>query len=105
MPRSVMLSGGDFVKRYGGRVCVMPDPAVTVAVVTRVRGERWLDAAGLMLAHLRQGVTLVVFLDEPTRTLAVFRDDTAPKQFGPETSLTIPDVLPGFSVAAGKFFE
>ena len=50
-------------------------------------------------------VPVVLFLSERHRSTAVFRNDTAPTQFETGDTLTIPDVLPGFSVPVARFFE
>jgi Uma2 family endonuclease len=105
MSHSQLLAGDVFVREYGGKVCPMPAPDVSVVIEVWTREEPWLDAFHRMVNHLKAGVTVVLFLSERHRSAAVFRNDTAPTQFKTGETLTIPDVLPGFSVSVARFFE
>ena len=98
------FSGDDFVREYGGKVCVMPGPNVTVAAVVWVTDEPWSRAGERMAAHLKAGITLVLLVSERHRGIDVFRDDTVPKRFEANDTLTIPDVLPGFAVPVASLF-
>ena len=56
--------------------------------------------------YLNAGVTVVVVLDPNIEMAAVHRStDDFPQRFSNGDELTLPDVLPGFSVPVKKFFE
>lgn len=56
--------------------------------------------------YLVAGVSVVVVLDPTIEFAAVHRDsDSFPQRFSNGDELTLPDVLPGFSVPVKKFFE
>jgi Uma2 family endonuclease len=55
--------------------------------------------------YLRAGVRVVIVLDPPTASAGVFRADELPLRFSNGDELTLPDVLPGFSVRVAEFFE
>lgn len=104
MLRPQLVPGDVFVREYGGRVCAMPAPEVTVAVEVWNREEPWLEAFRRMVGHLERGVTIVLFLSERHRSANVYRNDTAPRQFEYGAALRVPDLLPGFSVSVARFF-
>src|SRR5436190_20634348 len=104
MLRSQLVPGDVFVREYGGRVCAMPAPEVSVAIEVWTREEPWLEVFRRMVEHLKRGVTIVLFLSERHRTINVYRDDTAPCQFEYGAALEAPDLLPGFSVPVARFF-
>ena len=55
---------------------------------------------------LRAGVIVVVLLDPAIEAATVYREtEDIPQRFSNGDELTLPDVLPGFSVAVRKFFE
>ncbi|MDB5312664.1 MAG: hypothetical protein JWO38_6866 [Gemmataceae bacterium] len=51
------------------------------------------------------GVPVVVVFDPRTESAAVFRGDEFPQVFHNGDELTLPDVLPSFSVPVKRFFE
>jgi Uma2 family endonuclease len=51
------------------------------------------------------GVTVVIVLDPATESAAVFRGDELPQRLHNGDELTLPDVLPDFSVPVKRFFE
>ncbi|MDB5351353.1 MAG: hypothetical protein JWN86_2600 [Planctomycetota bacterium] len=55
--------------------------------------------------YLGAGVTVVVVLEELPPTARVFRVDGTTRELGPDEALRFPDLLPGFSVQVGRFFE
>lgn len=56
--------------------------------------------------YLNAGVGVVVILDPAVDVAAVWRpNDDFPQRFSNGDELTLPDVLPGFSVPVKKFFE
>ncbi|MFO0802107.1 MAG: Uma2 family endonuclease [Gemmataceae bacterium] len=54
--------------------------------------------------YLEAGVDVVVLLEPAAETATVFRKGTDQQLSGDEV-LTLPDILPGFSVPVRKFFE
>lgn len=54
--------------------------------------------------YLQAGVDVVVLLEPASKSATVFRKDSD-QQFANDDELTLPDVLPGFSVRVGQFFE
>ena len=58
-----------------------------------------------MSEYLNAGVTVVIIADPKTESVSVYRDEGSPQIFGPNDTLTIPDVLPGFNVQVAKFFN
>ena len=60
---------------------------------------------GKAAEYLEAGVSVVVVLLPETQTAAVYRNDALPVQLGSDEVLTLPDVLPGFSVPVKTFFE
>ena len=55
--------------------------------------------------YIDAGVRVVVVLDPKTESAAVHRLDEFAQVFHNGDELTLPDVLPGFSVPVKKFFE
>ncbi len=100
-----VLPADIFVCEYGGNVCAMPAPEVSIAIEVYTREEPWLEAFKRMVDHLKRGVTIVFFLSEQHHDIFVYRDDTAPRQFKSDVLLEVPDLLPGFSVPVTRFFE
>ena len=84
-----------------GPLEVVPELVVEV----RSPSDRWTDVLGKAIEYLDAGVTAVVILDPPTRSAAVYRSDVRSETFEPDETLTLPDVLPGFSVPVAQFFE
>jgi Uma2 family endonuclease len=58
-----------------------------------------------VVEYLEAGVSAVVVLDDESRSAQVFGADRPACVLGPEDELTIPEILPGFSVAVRRFFE
>ncbi|CAN5121732.1 Uma2 family endonuclease [soil metagenome] len=88
-------------KRPKGPLEVMPElvievrsPTDRLKVVTD-KGREYLDA----------GVKVVIIIDPETESLGVFRDEELPQRFHNGDTVTIPDVLPGFSAPVKAFFE
>jgi Uma2 family endonuclease len=56
--------------------------------------------------YLNAGVTVVVVLDPNIEVATVYRQtEDIPQRFSNGDELTLPDVLPGFSVPVKRFFE
>jgi Uma2 family endonuclease len=84
-----------------GLLEVPPDLVIEV----RSPSDLWTDSLGKMLDYLRIGVPVVVILDPKTESASVFRPGDRQDIFERDQTLTLPDVLPGFSVPVARFFE
>ena len=84
-----------------GLAPVAPDLVVEV----RSPSDRWNEIMVKAGEYLKVGVRAVVVLDPKTATATVYRDDELQQIFHNGDSLTLPDVLPGFSVAVSRLFE
>jgi Uma2 family endonuclease len=87
----------------------MPEGLLTVSpdVIVEVRSptERWNSVFTKVGEYLSVGVRAVVIIDEATLSASVYRNDEFQQIFDNGDDLTLPDVLPGFSVPVRKFFE
>jgi Uma2 family endonuclease len=86
-----------------GMITVPPDLCVEVVSPTNT----WSEVFSKVGEYLGIGVPAVVVLDPESSTASVYRNQ--PKQgqqiFSRTDALTLPDVLPGFSVPVARFFE
>jgi Uma2 family endonuclease len=80
---------------------------VTPNLVVEVRSpsDTWTQAIGKVVDYLKAGIPVVVFIDPNTKTASVCVEPFGQQMFGPEDTLTIPEVLPGLAVPVAKFFE
>ena len=76
-----------------------------LAVEVRSPSDPWSDVIVKVLDYIRAGVTVVVVLDPKTESASVFRRDDRQDIFEKDETLTLPDVLPGFTVPVARFFE
>jgi len=87
----------------------VPDGPLTVIpeLVFEVRSpsDPWTEVIEKMLDYLKAGVKVVVILDPKTQSASVFRPQDRQEMLEADQTLTIPDVLPGFAVVVGRFFE
>jgi Uma2 family endonuclease len=67
--------------------------------------DRRADVLAKVAEYLRAGVTLVCVLDEQTVTATVYHADRPEHTFAADEELDLSEVLPGFRVAVGRFFE
>lgn len=82
-----------------------PATAPLLVFLAVSREGRWLDVFQAMAEHLRAGARAVVVLDLRHATACVYRDDEPPKVLREADTLTIPDVLPGFSLPVARLFS
>jgi len=54
---------------------------------------------------LRFGVPVVIGIDPLGQIITIYRSDELPRMLGIDDTLTLPDVLPGFSVPVRYLFE
>jgi Uma2 family endonuclease len=85
----------------GDYFAVLPELVVEV----RSPSDRWRKVIVKVGEYLTAGVTAVLVLDPQTKSAQVYRDEGLPQTFGPDDTLTLPDVLPGFEVVVRRVFE
>lgn len=84
-----------------GPLPVTPDLVIEV----RSPSDRIAQLSSKASEYLEAGVLVVVVLDPESESLAVYRENEFPIRMHNGDELTLPDVLPGFSVLVKKFFE
>lgn len=84
-----------------GVLDVIPELAVEVVSPTDV----WTKLFGKVHEYLDAGVKAVVILDPRSETASVYRPDVVQQVFAKTDTLTVPEVLIGFSVPVAKLFE
>jgi Uma2 family endonuclease len=84
-----------------GLLPVAPDLVVEVRSPT----DRWTAIFTKVGEYLAAGVRVVVVLDPATTSASVYRADELQQIFHNSDALTLPDVLPGFSVVVSRLFE
>ena len=86
----------------------VPQPAVNspeVVLVRKADPDTWAVMLERVVVHLTNGVRAVVVLDSVTRSASIYRADVLPQTLEAADTLTLPDMLPGFAVPVGKFFD
>jgi Uma2 family endonuclease len=86
--------------QQGRYLDIVPELVVEI----RSPSERWQKVLQKTSEYLAAGVSVVVVVDPATNSANVYRDEGSPQTFGPDDTLTIPDVLPGFCVPVRRFF-
>jgi len=81
---------------------VTPPPELVVEV--RSPSDSPADLAAKAAEYLAAGVRVVRVLDPESDAATVYRRNTPDQPFGPEDTLIMPDVLPGFAVPVADFF-
>ncbi len=76
-----------------------------LVVEVRSPSDAWTEVIGKVLDYLAAGVRAVVGFNPDRHAVAVYRASADEEQFTIEQELTIPDLLPGFSVPVRKMFE
>ncbi len=77
---------------------VPPDLVVEV----RSPSDRWHAVMAKTAEYLAAGVRVAIVVDADSESVSVYRDAQAPQVFGRADTLTLPDVLPGFSVPVAR---
>jgi Uma2 family endonuclease len=89
-----------------GEVPVLyPDVPPELVVEVRSAGDRWPKVMVKVGEYLDAGVSIVVVLDDATRTAQVYDAERPVRILAEEDALEFPEVLPGFRVAVRQFFE
>jgi Uma2 family endonuclease len=81
------------------------DEAPELIIEVRSSSDRWSKVLAKVAEYLDAGVLAVVVLDDDSRTALLFLADQGPRRLGPDDELTIPEILPAFSVPVRRFFE
>jgi Uma2 family endonuclease len=84
-----------------GPLEIPPDLVVEVKSPT----DRWKAIRKKTEEYLEAGVKVVMVLDPELESAGVFREEEFPIRFHNGDLVTLPDVLPGFSVPVKAFFE
>jgi Uma2 family endonuclease len=91
------------------REAEVPDGVIpaTPALVVEVRSpsDTWTAAFGKVVDYLGAGVPVVLLLDPGTRTATVYGDEFGQRTFGAGDVLSLPEVLPGFTVPVADLFR
>lgn len=80
-------------------------PPVDLVVEVRSPSDTIGDMTDKATAYLRAGVRVVLVLDPETDSAGIFRPNELPHRYHNGDTVTLPDVLPGFAVPVGRFFE
>ena len=67
--------------------------------------DRWAKVLSKISEYLEAGVCVVIVLDPETESASIHRQDELHQLCHNGDVLTLPDVLPGFSVPVKKFFD
>jgi Uma2 family endonuclease len=81
------------------------EPAPELVVEVRPPSERLSAVTTKAEEYIAAGVMVVVYLDPANESAAVYRGQEFPVRLHNSDELTIPDILPGFSVPVKRFFE
>ncbi len=84
-----------------GILPVAPDLVVEV----RSPSDTWTEMFAKVAEYLGAGVRAVIVLDAATQTASVYRGDALQQTFEASQELTVPEVLPGFTVMVQRLFE
>ncbi len=80
--------------------------AIPPELVVEVKSpsDRWMDLFTKVVEYLKVGVKAVVILDPVTGSASVYRSDELQQIYHNGDQLTLPDILPGFSVIVHDLF-
>ena len=103
------VRGADLLYVSFARLPAGPDPedlpvAPDLVVEVRSPTDRWGELFGKIGEYLSAGVAVVLVIDPKTATVSVYRDSGRQQILTTAEVLTLPDVLPGFSVPVSQFF-
>jgi Uma2 family endonuclease len=79
--------------------------APDLVVEVRSPSDRWTLIFTKVGEYLAAGVRVVVVLDPASTSASVYRADELQQIFHNGDTLTLPDVLPGFSVVVSRLFD
>jgi Uma2 family endonuclease len=84
-----------------GYLDVVPDLIIEV----RSPDQPWREVLTKVAEYLAADVRVVCVLDVVRQTCTIYRPDEPETTLPAQDTLSLPDVLPGFSVRVGQFFE
>ena len=81
--------------------------AVPPELVFEVRSpsDRWSEITEKVSEYLTVGVKAVCVVNPNNRSVQLFTDESDPRRLEADDTLEFPEILPGFSVTVGRFFE
>lgn len=80
--------------------------APELVVEVRSPTDRTSNILGKVSDYLQAGVVVVLVLDPAIEAVTIYREtEDIPQRFSNGDELTLPDLLPGFTVPVRKFFE
>jgi Uma2 family endonuclease len=82
-----------------------PIPSPDIVVEVRSPTDRMNALLAKAYEYLDAGVAVVLLLLPETESAMVIRSDRPPESLEADAELTLPDVLPGFSIPLRAFFE
>jgi Uma2 family endonuclease len=86
----------------------MPEGLLTVvpnlAIEVRSPSDRMTDLMMKVTEYQSAGIEVVMIVDPNTESVALFRQEELPQRFSNGDTLSIPEILPGFSVPVREFF-
>ncbi len=80
-------------------------PPLELVVEVRSPSDSYKELTDKAFEYLDAGVKVVLVVDPESRSAGVFRSNELPQRFTNGDELTLPDILPGFSVPVRNFFE
>lgn len=82
----------------------MHDLAPDLVVEVRSPSDNWTELFAKVVEYLRAGVRVVLLLDPESATASVYRPDELQQILHNGDELTLPDVLPGFTLPIARLF-
>jgi Uma2 family endonuclease len=80
-----------------------PSPELVFEV--KSPSDRWAALTAKAGEYLNAGVVCVCVVDPETESVAVYLDNELPRRHTSEEELTLPEVLPEFTIPIRQFFE
>jgi len=105
------VRGSDICYFSYGRLAkgMIPEGVAQVApeLVFEVKSpsDRWVKILMKAAEYLDAGVAAVCIVDPEERTVSIYRPDQNARTLTSEFDLTLPDILPGFSILIAKLFD
>ena len=81
------------------------DVAPDLVVEVRSPDDRWPSVLEKVADYLNAGVPVVVLVDPEGRNAHVYSSESPVRLDAEGEELTVPEVLPGFAVTVGRFFD
>lgn len=92
-------------ERYGRAT---PDTFLDVAPELIVEipspGDRWAKVQEKLREYFDVGVDVVILVEPEAKIVSVYRSTTEIEELGGDDALTVPDILPGFSMPLPHLF-